>query len=48
MNVPAISHIKQSLGWLVTDASLFITLMTAAQVCGLLLGATMGDRWENR
>lgn len=48
VNVHAISHMKEGLGYSVAQASLVITLMTVAQTCGLLLGAAVGDRWEKR
>jgi MFS family permease len=48
VNVHAISHIKQGLGYTLAQASFVITLMTLAQACGVLLGAAMGDRWDKR
>lgn len=48
VNVHAISHMKEGLGYSVAQASLVITLMTAFQVLGMLAGAVMGDRWEKR
>ena len=48
VNVHAISHIKESLGYSVAQASLVITLMTLAQGVGLLLGIVAGDRWNKR
>jgi len=48
VNVHAISHMKEGLGYSVAQASLVITLMTVFQVLGMLLGAVMGDRWEKR
>ena len=48
VNVHAISHMKEGLGYSVAQASLVITLMTVAQVGGLLIGASIGDRWEKR
>jgi sugar phosphate permease len=48
VNVHAISHMKEGLGYSVAQASLVITLMTVAQAGGLLLGAAVGDRWEKR
>jgi MFS family permease len=48
VNVHAITHMKESLGYTVAQASLVITLMTAAQVAGVLTGMTLGDRFEKR
>ena len=48
VNVHAISHMKEGLGYSLAQASLVITLMTVAQVGGVLLGAAIGDRWEKR
>lgn len=46
VNVHAISHMKEGLGYSVAQASLVITLMTVAQAGGMLLGAAVGDRWD--
>lgn len=48
VNVHAISHMKEGLGYSVAQASLVITLMTVFQVLGVLSGAAVGDRWEKR
>lgn len=48
VNVHAISHMKEGLGYTLPQASLVIMLMTMAQACGVLLGAAMGDRWNKR
>jgi sugar phosphate permease len=48
VNVHAISHIKEGLGYSLAQASFVITLMTLSQACGVLLGAAMGDRWNKR
>lgn len=48
VNVHAISHMKEGLGYSLAQASLVITLMTVAQVGGVLLGAAVGDRWDKR
>ncbi|MBN9428924.1 MAG: MFS transporter [Burkholderiales bacterium] len=48
VNVHAISHIRQSLNYSIAQASLFITLMTAAQAGGVFLGWVIGDRFEKR
>ena len=48
VNVHAITHMKESLGYSVAQASLFITITTLAQVGGVLLGSAIGDRFEKR
>ena len=48
VNVHAITHMKQSLGYSVSQASLAILLMTIAQIAGVLFGAAVGDRFEKR
>jgi MFS family permease len=48
VNVHAISHMKQALGYSLAQASFIITLMTIAQGAGMLLGAAVGDRWSKR
>jgi sugar phosphate permease len=48
VNVHAISHMKEGLGYSVAQASLVITLMTVAQAAGMVLGAAVGDRWDKR
>ena len=48
VNVHAITHMKEGLGYSVAQAALVITLMTAAQVGGVLVGWTIGDRFEKR
>ena len=48
VNVHAITHMKEALGYSVAQASLVITLMTLAQVGGVLLGMSGGDRWNKR
>ncbi|WP_048440287.1 MFS transporter [Caenimonas sp. SL110] len=48
VNVHAISHMKEGLGYSLAQASFVITLMTAAQAGGILLGALLGDQWEKR
>ena len=48
VNVHAISHIKESLGYAVTEAALFYTLVLAFQVVGILLGWAIGDRYDKR
>ena len=48
VNVHAISHMKEGLGYSLPQASFVITLMTLAQAAGVLLGAAMGDQWDKR
>jgi len=48
VNVHAISHMKEGLGYSLEQASLVITLVTLSQVGGVLLGWTFGDRFEKR
>ncbi len=48
VNVHAITHMKESLGYSLAQASVFITLTTLAQVGGVLLGSAIGDRFEKR
>lgn len=48
VNTHAINHMKNSLGYSIAQASLVITLMTAAQVAGVLLGGVIGDKVEKR
>ena len=39
VNVHAINHMRQSLGYTVAQASFYIMLMTASQLAGVLIGA---------
>ncbi len=48
VNVHAIAHMKEDLGYSVAEASLVITLMVAAQIGGVLLGWVIGDRFQKR
>lgn len=48
VNVHAISHLTQGMGYSLPQATLFITLMTFAQGVGVLLGGAVGDRWDKR
>ena len=48
VNVHAISHMKEGLGYSLAQASLVIMLMTISQAAGVLMGAAVGDRWEKR
>ncbi|TFZ04330.1 MFS transporter [Ramlibacter rhizophilus] len=48
VNVHAISHMKEGLGYTVAEASWVITLMTLCQLLGVLTGAAVGDRFDKR
>jgi sugar phosphate permease len=48
VNVHAISHMKEGLGYSLPQASLVIMLMTVSQAGGVLVGLAVGDRWEKR
>ncbi|NML47270.1 MFS transporter [Ramlibacter sp. G-1-2-2] len=48
VNVHAISHMKEGLGYSLPQASVVITLMTLSQGAGVLFGAAVGDRWDKR
>lgn len=48
VNVHAITHMKEGLGYSLGEASLVITLMTVAQVGGVLVGWWIGDRFDKR
>jgi len=48
VNVHAITHMKEGLGYPVETAALYIMLMTVAQIGGIALGAVIGDRFEKR
>jgi MFS family permease len=48
VNVHAITHMKEGLGYPVETAALYILLMTLAQVGGIAAGAAFGDRYDKR
>ena len=48
VNVHAISHLKEGLGYPVATAALYIMLMTLAQIGGIAIGASIGDRFDKR
>lgn len=48
VNVHAIAHVKQDLGYSIAQASLVITLVTAGQFLGVMLGWLIGDRFDKR
>jgi len=48
VNTHAITHMKEGLGYSIEAASFVIMLQTAAQLCGLGIGAWIGDRLDKR
>jgi sugar phosphate permease len=48
VNVHAITHMKEGLGYSIEAASLVITLQTFAQLGGIALGWSVGDRADKR
>lgn len=48
VNVHAITHMKEGLGYSVSTSSWVILVMTCFQVAGVLMGAAMGDGFEKR
>jgi MFS family permease len=48
VNVHAITHMKEGLGYSFTTASWVILIMTFGQLAGVLMGATMGDWFDKR
>ena len=48
VNVHAITHMKEGLGYTVAQASFVITLVVIAQVGGVLAGWAIGDRYPKR
>ena len=48
VSVHAITHLKEGLGYSVATASLVISLVTACQILGVLLGWAIGDRYRKR
>ncbi len=48
VSVHAITHMKEGLGYTLPQASLVITLMTVAQIGGVLVGWWLGDRFDKR
>ena len=48
VNVHAITHIKEGLGYSIAQAALVISLITAGQFGGVLLGWVIGERFEKR
>ncbi len=48
VNVHAITHMKEGLGYSVPNAALVILLMTVGQMVGVLTAAGIGDRFDKR
>ncbi len=48
INVHAITHMKEGLGYTLGEAALVIGLQTAAQVGGIVMGWFVGDRYDKR
>jgi len=48
VNVHAITHMKEGMGYTVAQASMVIGLMTVSQIGGVLMGMTIGDRFNKR
>lgn len=48
VNTHAITHMKEGLGYTIEQAAFAITLQTIAQLCGVGLGALIGDRYNKR
>jgi sugar phosphate permease len=48
VNTHAITHMKEGLGYTIEVASLVIALQTVAQLCGVGVGAWIGDRLNKR
>jgi sugar phosphate permease len=48
VNVHAITHMKEGLGYSIEVASLFIMLQTVCQICGIAIGWAIGDRFDKR
>ncbi len=48
VNVHAITHMKEGLGYSLAQASLVITLVTVGQFAGVMLGWVIGEKFEKR
>lgn len=48
VNVHAVTHMKEGLGYSLEAAALIITLMTVSQIGGVAIGWAVGDRWDKR
>lgn len=48
VSVHAITHMKESLGYSLGQASAVVTLLTVSQIGGVMLGWVIGDRYDKR
>jgi sugar phosphate permease len=48
VNTHAITHMKEGLGYSIEAAAFVIMLQTVAQLCGVGIGAWVGDRYDKR
>jgi MFS family permease len=48
VNVHGITHIKEGLGYSLSQATLIITLVTAGQFIGVMLGWVIGEKFDKR
>jgi len=48
VNVHAVTHMKEALGYSLEAAAFVITLMTFSQIGGVAIGWSVGDRWDKR
>ena len=48
VNVHAITHLKEGLGYALDTAAMVMGLMTAGQFVGILLAGALGDRYDKR
>jgi MFS family permease len=48
VNVHAITHIRDSMGYSLSQASFFISMLTVCQVIGVAIGGWCGDKFEKR
>lgn len=48
INVHAITHIKEGLGYSLVVASFYITIATAGQLVGVMCGWSIGEKYEKR
>lgn len=48
VNVHAVTHMKEGLGYSIETAALFIMLQTVCQIAGIAIGWLIGDRYDKR
>ena len=48
VNVHAITHVKEGLGYSIAQGAMVITLVTVGQFAGVLLGWVLGEKFEKR